>query len=145
MTMAQSSSRKLARVWKKSANPYGRRGAGAERLQAADLDEAQRQILLGYVAKVRAWQHGGQPVIVMMASPEQTKLAAKRRQQQRRIRASKNISLLQDVPVKDEFRLIDRLIERGLLRLDQSTDPRAVCMAAGRVLELFVTRDWKLD
>ncbi|MET4490692.1 hypothetical protein ABIA94_006284 [Bradyrhizobium sp. LA7.1] len=103
--MARNSRRKLARVWEKSANPCGERGAGA-------------------------------PVILMMATD------AKQRMAEMRARERRGIEIIQNIPVSDRFRLIDRLIEWSLIAEDASSDDRAVAQAVGRLLDkIAVTRN----
>ncbi|WP_354115656.1 hypothetical protein [Bradyrhizobium sp. LA7.1] len=67
---------------------------------------------------------------------------AKQRMAEMRARERRGIEIIQNIPVSDRFRLIDRLIEWSLIAEDASSDDRAVAQAVGRLLDkIAVTRN----
>lgn len=81
-------------------------------------------------------ERGAPPLILMMATDAKQRMAEMRERQRR------GIEMIQNVPVSDRFRLIDRLIEWGLISEGASSDDRAVAEAIGRLLDkISVTRN----
>jgi hypothetical protein len=69
------------------------------------------------------------PLIFMMATSSAKRMAEMRARQRR------GVELIRNVPVSDRFKMIDRLIERSMISVEDSLDDEAVAAAIGRFLD----------